>query len=128
MYTPCIIDKSTLFPHVVATSVAIAGSYVSILGSDPQAVDMICSKLSTIFQSHGAVRLSPPCLRPRDQYLDTNNLVNGPAEVINDQGYVLLMRENLTVNFARAIARCGLASNNVKRYDIDKVFRESDAG
>jgi len=42
--------------------------------------------------------------------------------------YVLLMREDLTVNFARAIARCGLAANNVKRYDIDTVYNESDAG
>lgn len=90
-------------------------------------MDIICTKMSSIFQSHGATRLSPPCLRPRDQNIDTN-LVNGPAEFINDQGYVLLMREDLTVNFARAIARCGLAANNVKRYDIDKVFHESAAG
>ena len=122
-------DKGAPLPRVVATSVGICGSYASILGSDPQMSDVISSKLSKIFQSHGAVRLSPPCLRPRDQnYLDTNKPVNAPAELINDQGCVLLMRENLTTNFARAVARCGLASNNLKRYDIDKVFRESDAG
>lgn len=26
------------------------------------------------------------------------------------------------------MARCGLAANNVKRYDIDTVYNESDAG
>jgi histidyl-tRNA synthetase len=89
-------------------------------------IDVVCSRLRSIFESHGATRLQPPFLRPRD-HVDFNSL-NGPAQVINDRGFVLTIREDLTVNFARAIARCGLAANNVKRYDIDKVFHESDAG
>eukprot|EP00804_Cyclotella_cryptica_P012302 CCRYP_019997-RB/>CCRYP_019997-RB protein AED:0.07 eAED:0.07 QI:234/0.93/0.94/1/0.87/0.82/17/67/1724 len=116
-----------VFPARLATSAAVTGSFETILGSDPHMVDMLCSKMSSIFRSHGAVRLRPPCLRPRDQSMDFNS-VNGPAEFLNDQGYVLLMREDLTVNFARAIARCGSAANNIKRYDIDTVYHESDAG
>lgn len=109
-----------------ATSAAVSGSFEAILGSDPHMIDAICSKLCSIFRSHGAIRLSPPCLRPRDQIIDVSS--SKSAELINDQGYVLTLREDLTVNFARAISRCGLAANNVKRYDIDKVYHESDAG
>ena len=90
-------------------------------------VDALCSRLSSIFRSHGASCLRPPCLRPLDQNIDLYS-VNRPAEVINDLGYVLLMRENLTANFARAVARCGLSANNVKRFDIDTVYQKSDAG
>ncbi len=116
---------SLVYFVIVATFVAVNGSFGSTLGSDPYMIDVICSRLRSIFESHGATRLQPPFLRPRDQHVDS---VNGPAEVINDQGYVLMIREDLTVNFARSIARCGLAANNVKRYDIDKVYHESDAG
>lgn len=44
------------------------------------------------------------------------------------KSYVLLLKEDLTINFARQIARCGLAANNIKRYDIGTVYHESDAG
>ena len=120
----CVASHTDL---LLATSAAITGSVESIIGSDPYVIDVLCSRLSSIFRSHGAIFLRSPCLRPRDQNIDLHS-VNRPAEVINDQGYVLLMREDLTANFARAIARCGLSANNVKRFDIDTVYHESDAG
>ena len=111
---------------VIASCAAVSGSFESILGSDPHIVDSFTLRLSSIFKSHGATRLCASPLRPRDNQIDSNSTLR-PAEIINDQGFVLLLREDLTTNFARAIARCGLTANNLKRFDIDTVYHESDA-
>lgn len=112
-----------------ASAAAVEGSADGILGADPRVVEALCRKLQDIFQSHGAMRLQGPLLRPKES--DSNDPIaslNKPVEVLSSRGSVLNLREDLTVNFARAISRGGSATSNLKRFDINKVFIESDAG
>ena len=117
---------ATILAMRAATSAAVT-SVDGILGFDVRIVESICSKLASIFQSQGAVQLQSPLLRPRDS-TDFTQSLNGPAEVLNGRGSVLLLQEDLTVTFARAISRGGVSTNNIKRFDIGKVYHESDAG
>ena len=78
-----------------ATSAAVSGNLDSVYGVDPRVVDTICSKLITIFQCHGAIRLRAPILRPRPNNQQSGS-VGGPAEVMNSRGVILLMPEDLT--------------------------------
>ena len=66
-------------------------------------------------------------LQPRDA-LDLIATLNEPAQVLNRRGAALVLKSDLTVNFARAISRGGAATNNIKRYELGKCFLESDAG
>ena len=109
-----------------ATAAAVTGAD-GIIGPDPRVVEYVCSKLRTIFQSHGAVHLPSPLLKPRDA-LDLIATLNEPAQVLNNRGSALVLKQDLTVNFARSISRGGAATNNIKRYEIGKCFLESDAG
>jgi hypothetical protein len=110
-----------------ATSAAVTGAADGVHGADPRVVDEICSELCAIFDTHGAVRLRAPLLRPRPASA-TEAAVGGPAEVLNSRGTVLLLPEDLTVSFARALGRGGAATSNLKRYDIDRVYHKSLAG
>jgi hypothetical protein len=78
-----------------ATSAAVTGSLDGVHGADPRVVDSICTRLTTIFQSHGAVRLRSPLLRPRPNSVSAGT-VGGPAEVMDSRGSVLLLPEDLT--------------------------------
>lgn len=117
---------ATITAMTSATAAAVSGAD-GILGPDPRVVDYVCSKLSTIFQSHGAVHLPSPLLKPRDA-LDLIATLNEPAQVLNSRGSALVLKSDLTVNFARSISRGGAATNNIKRYELGKCFLESDAG
>lgn len=79
-----------------ATTAALEGNFDGMLGADPRLVDSIKEKLSTIFLSHGAVRLKNPLLRPRPSTKNPKSSVSGPAEVLNPRGAVLLLPEDLT--------------------------------
>ncbi|CAJ1930603.1 unnamed protein product [Cylindrotheca closterium] len=111
-----------------ATTAALEGNFDGMLGADPRLVDSIKEKLSTVFLSHGAVRLRNPLLRPRPGTKNTKTSVSGPAEVLNARGSVLLLPEDLTAPFARAVGRGGVATSNVKRYDISRVYHKSAVG
>ena len=52
--------------------------------------------------------------------------MGGPAELLNVDGTVLLLPEDSTCTFARAVARGGCGS--LKRYSIKNVFHKSLAG
>jgi hypothetical protein len=78
-----------------ATSAAVSGNLDGVHGADPRVVDAICSKLTGIFQCHGAVHLRSPLLRPRPNAAQSGN-VGGPAEVMNSRGAILLLPEDLT--------------------------------
>ena len=117
---------ATITAMTSATAAALTGAD-GIIGPDPRIVEFVVSKLKTIFQSHGAVHLSSPLLKPRDE-LDLIATLNEPAQVLNSRGSVLILKSDLTVNFARSISRGGAATNNIKRYEIGKCFLESDAG
>ena len=102
------------------------------MGADPTVVERICDTCANIFKQHGATRLEAPLLRPRTSRSravnETDNAPSpgGPAEFLNADGVVLLLPEDATCNFARAIARGGCSS--LKRYSISKVFHRSLAG
>ena len=108
-----------------ATAAAISGSVDA--STDPYVMETICKYLTNIFQSHGAVFLKPPLLRPRS-YVDAHNHLRDNAEVMNERGNILMLPDDLTVNFARAVARGGIATVSFKRYDIDTVFHKPLAG
>lgn len=110
-----------------ATAAAVAGTADGIHGADPRVVESVCSRLRSIFEVHGAVRLRSPLLRPR---LNTfqKGAVGGPAEVLNSRGAVLLLPEDLTAPFARTVGRAGAAAANLKRYDIGRVYHKSLVG
>lgn len=110
-----------------ASSAAVSGAADGVHGADPRVVEEICNGLSNIFETHGAVRLKAPLLRPRPPSA-TETAIGGPAEVLNSRGTVLLLPEDLTVSFARALGRGGSATSNLKRYDIDRVYSKSITG
>ena len=120
-------QTATILAMSAATSAAIEGQSTGQLGADPRVVEMLCRQLTDIFQSHGAVRLQGPLLRPRE-IDDSVTLLNKPVELLARRGSVLRLREDLCVTFARAVSRGGSATSNMKRYDINKVYNESDAG
>uniref|UniRef100_A0A6U6FXU5 non-specific serine/threonine protein kinase n=2 Tax=Odontella aurita TaxID=265563 RepID=A0A6U6FXU5_9STRA len=114
---------------VLALNSAASAAITGETGANPRFVGALVEKLRTIFEAHGAVHLKSPLLRPRLTYPTQDaNAVGGPAEVIDKNGTVLLLPEDLTANFARTVGRGGSAASSVKRYDIDKVYHQSFAG
>jgi histidyl-tRNA synthetase len=105
----------------------VEGNLDGVLGKDPRVVEMITSRLATLFQLHGAVHLKAPLLRPRYGTSDGQSL-GGPAEVLNRRGVPLNLPEDLTASFARAVGRGGQSASNLKRYDIDRVYHKAMAG
>lgn len=82
---------------------------------------LICNQLIFVFELHGAVNLKSPLLRPRKGKL-SEGIIGGPAEVMNDEGVVLLLQEDLTVNFARSIGRGIGAVSRIKRVRGDVIY------
>ncbi|CAB9500620.1 eIF-2-alpha kinase GCN2 [Seminavis robusta] len=110
-----------------AAAAASTGALDGFHGADPTIVEEVCSRLCGIFQSHGAVHMKSPLLRPRPATVHSL-AVGGPAEVIDTRGNVLLLPEDLTAQFARIVGRGGSAVANVKRWDIDRVYHKAVAG
>jgi len=110
-----------------AASAAITGSADGVFGADPRVVETVCAGLRTIFKSHGAVPLRPPLLRPRPGAADGAGVAEGPRpqQLMNERGTILLLPEDLTVNFARSVARGGQSVSRLKRYDIDMAYHGS---
>ena len=115
------------------SSAAITGSADGLLGADPALIERICDACVDIFKQHGASRLDGPLLRPRTDRLsrsqafkEADHGIGGPAELLNVDGTVLLLPEDSTCTFARAVARGGCGS--LKRFSIKNVFHRSLAG
>ena len=119
-------QAATVLAMTSATAAAIEGMN-GILGADPHVVEALCSKMCDIFTSHGAIRLEGPLLRPREAN-DSDLSINRPVELLARRGTILNLREDLCRCFARSVARGGASTSNQKRYDINKVYVESDAG
>lgn len=110
-----------------AAAIAIDGNIDGEVGKDPRIVEMITARLTTIFQSHGAVHLKSPLMRPR-HFSSDKTIIGGPAEVLNRRGVSLCLAEDLTGSFARAVGRGGHSASNLKRYEIDRVYHKSISG
>lgn len=86
-----------VFACAAATSAAVEGSMDGIHGADPRVVENMRNLLSSIFESHGAVHLRSPLLRPRP-HLNSNQAMTGPSEMLDRRGTILLLPEDLTVS------------------------------
>ncbi|GKY90546.1 hypothetical protein MPSEU_000028300 [Mayamaea pseudoterrestris] len=111
-----------------ATSAAITGSLDGVHGSDPLVVERLSQRLKAIFSIHGAVRLRPPLLRPKKPGEENNLASGGPAEFISQRGFCVILPEDLTAPFARAVGRGGTATSRLKRYDIGRCYHRSVVG
>lgn len=80
---------------VAATSAAVEGNLDGVHGADPRIAEAAINHLVGIFQSHGAVRLRSPLLRPRPNS-SLYSSTSGPAEVLNARGNILFLPEDLT--------------------------------
>lgn len=116
---------ATVIAMNAATVAAATGHAGGVNGADPRVVKSICDHLTFIFESHGAIPLKPPLLRPKGQ---ADLSLQWASEVMNERGINLLLPEDLQVNFARAIGRGGGALSNVKRYSIDTSYHRSISG
>lgn len=81
-----------------ATAAAVTGSLDGVHGADPIIVEHMCDRVKATFQTHGAVHMKSPLLRPRPNAM-VEGAVGGPAEVLNLRGAVLLLPEDLTAPF-----------------------------
>ena len=111
-----------------ATSAAITGALDGVHGADPLVVERISHRLKSIFSSQGAVRLRSPLLRPSKFASESSATIGGPAEFLSTRGSCVILPEDLTAPFARAVGRGGTASSRLKRYDIGRVFHRSIIG
>ena len=110
-----------------ATSAAVTGLVDGVHGADPRVVDHVCSGLTSIFETHGAVHLRSPLLRPKPS-LAMSGSYGSVAELMNSRGTVLVLPEDLTASYARAVGRGGTATSNIKRYDVGRVYHKSLVG
>ena len=110
-----------------ATSAAVTGLVDGVHGADPRIVDHVCLGLKAVFETHGAVHLRSPLLRPKPNFAVSGSS-GSVAELMNSRGAVLVLPEDLTAPYARAVGRGGTATSNIKRYDISRVYHKSLAG
>ena len=121
------IRTAGIIASSAAAAIAIEGHLDGVLGKDPRVVEIITARLAMTFQSHGAVHLKSPLLRPRYSSSD-KTIIGGPAEVLNRRGVSLYLAEDLTGSFARVVGRGGQSASNLKRYEIDRVYHKSISG
>ena len=110
-----------------ATSAAVTGLVEGVHGADPRVVDHVCLRLKSVFEAHGAVHLRSPLLRPKPNHMLSGSTGN-VAELMNSRGTVLVLPEDLTASYARAVGRGGTATSNLKRYDVGRVYHKSLVG
>ncbi len=75
------------------------------------------STMRTVFETHGAIPLSPPMLMP------TRKSSNG-VQLLDKGGQLLMLPSDLTSPFARYMARKGVY--NIKRYHFGTVYRPAE--
>ena len=91
-----------------ASAAAITGGLTSysngkgepIYGADPRIVDQVSTTLKNVFVCHGAVDISAPLLRPRENYgfslsggAGSHSFASSKAEVMDEMGQVLVLNE-----------------------------------
>lgn len=121
---------ATVLAMAAGAASAITGAADGVLGADPRLQEAIVAHLQKVFRTHSAVSLSGPLLVPSRGHQRQSEEPSeeashfSPVEVMDERGYVLLLPEDLTANFARAISRGGIATSHVKRYEIGKVYHK----
>ena len=93
-----------------AAAAAVTGTIDGVHGADPIVVEKMLEMAKSVFQSHGAVRLRCPLLRPRSHTAQIST-VAGPAELIDKRGHVLLLPEDLTGPFGKILLPCAIFRN-----------------
>ncbi|CBJ48836.1 eIF-2alpha kinase GCN2 similar to Eukaryotic translation initiation factor 2-alpha kinase 4 (GCN2-li [Ectocarpus siliculosus] len=92
------------------------------------AVALVCDGLRRVFETHGATPVAPPTIRPKPPpSLAPPALASrGLVRLVDRKGAVVTLPGNLTVPFARFVARSGVT--RLKRYQIDRIFLAGGAG
>lgn len=81
---------------------------------------LVSDCLEKVFRKHGAVKLTTPLLMPRDSNYEANDSY---VRLMDHSGGVVALSYDLRAPFARYVARNSI--RQLKRYTIDRVFRES---
>jgi serine/threonine protein kinase/histidyl-tRNA synthetase len=90
-------------------------------GPSIAAIATVCDTLRTIFESHGAVPLAPPSLRPKpNRELLKPIFAKHAVQLMDETGNLVVLPMDLTAPFARFVARRGVSE--LKRYQIGKIF------
>ncbi|XP_041467880.1 eIF-2-alpha kinase GCN2-like isoform X1 [Lytechinus variegatus] len=80
---------------------------------------MVYDTVQRIFQKHGAVRINTIMLLPKTKLYEHSDMC---AHFMDHSGGIMTLPYDLRVPFARYIARNNVT--NLKRYSIERVFRE----
>ncbi|GAB1604506.1 eIF-2-alpha kinase GCN2-like [Argonauta hians] len=80
--------------------------------------------LISLFHLHGMVRLQTPLLMPQNKVHELSS--DSPMTVMDKQGQLLCLPNNLRVPFARYVKRKRI--QNLKCYNFDRVFYEKHPG
>ena len=81
-------------------------------------------QIVSVFRRHGAVRVQRPKLIPYSpEYYGTS-----AAQLLNPNGTVVQLPYDLTLPFARMLAKSDVSNMARKSYSFESVFRESQAG
>ncbi|XP_071485628.1 eIF-2-alpha kinase GCN2-like [Diadema antillarum] len=80
---------------------------------------MVYDTVQRIFQKHGAIRINTLLLLPKTKLYEHSEMC---AHFMDHSGGILMLPFDLRVPFARYVARNNVT--NLKRYSIEKVYRE----
>ncbi|KAJ1551540.1 hypothetical protein HK096_008877, partial [Nowakowskiella sp. JEL0078] len=84
-------------------------------------IEVVRSAVMKVAGRHGALEVSPPMMVPRsDVYQFTDKK---PVEYLNSNGRLVQLPFDLTLPFARYVARNASQINMLKRYSFDRVYR-----
>jgi len=75
--------------------------------------------IRSTFEKHGAVEVSTPLLIPKSKFYQKNETC---VNMMCHSGNVVSIPHDLRIPFARFVGRYGIS--NMRRYSIDKVYRE----
>ncbi|KAJ3283638.1 hypothetical protein HK104_010287 [Borealophlyctis nickersoniae] len=86
------------------------------------------AQVTKVFQKHGAVDIPAPLLIPKSDLYEASS--KRPVELLDSAGTLVQLPYDLTVPFARLIARGNYPSLHLplKRFSIDRVYRCNVAG
>lgn len=89
---------------------------------------LVCDGLRRVFETHGATPVAPPTIRPKPppSLAPPASASRGLVRLVDRKGAVVTLPGNLTVPFARFVARSGVT--RLKRYQIDRIFLAGGAG
>ncbi|KAJ3130344.1 hypothetical protein HK098_002573 [Nowakowskiella sp. JEL0407] len=90
------------------------------------AVGIVRNAVTKVCLRHGAVELEPPIMVPKGGLYDQTN--KKPVEYLDTSGTLVQLPFDLTLPFARYIARNSSNITKIKRFSFDRIYRSNIAG